>query len=92
MPQIGQVIGNIWGTEKYPGLEDAKILLLQPLNSKQKPQGAPIAVVDTIGAGEGELVLYITAYEAVIPYHRDLVPIDASIIGIIDDIYLEDMP
>lgn len=87
MPYIGQVIGTIWGTQKYPGLEDAKIQLLQPLSTTKEKTGCPIAVVDTVGAGPGELVLYVTAYEAVIPFHRSLVPIDASIVGVIDDIY-----
>lgn len=86
MPYIGRVIGTIWGTAKYPGLEDAKMQLLQPLSAQGKSTGAPLAVVDTIGAGPGELVLYVTAYEAVIPFHRDMVPIDASIVGIIDSL------
>lgn len=85
MPQMGIVIGTIWGTQKYPGLEDAKMQLMQPIcGASGKHIGKPIVVVDTIGAGEGETVLYVTAYEAVIPYHRDMVPIDASIIGIVD--------
>ncbi len=88
MPQLGKVLGTIWGTCKYPGLEDAKIQLMQPIAADGKKLGEPIAVVDTIGAGPGETVLYITAYEAVIPYHRKMVPIDASIIGIVDTIDL----
>lgn len=55
----------------------------------EKKVGMPIAVVDTIGAGPGEKVLYITAYEAVIPYHRDMVPIDAALIGIVDSSYVK---
>lgn len=86
MPLIGQVIGTIWGTCKYPGLEDAKIQLLQPLSAQGEKTGLPIAVVDTVGAGPGEKVLYVTAYEAVIPFHRKMVPIDASIVGIVDTI------
>ena len=88
MPLLGKVIGTIWATCKYPGLEGAKIQLMQPIDADNKPTGTPISVVDTIGAGQGETVLYITAYEAVIPYHRDMVPIDASIIGIVDSINL----
>ncbi len=88
MPQFGRVIGTIWGTQKYPGLEDAKIQLMQPTDAKGKPIGTPIAAVDTIGAGPGELVLYVTAYEAVIPFHRDMVPIDASMIAIVESVDL----
>ncbi len=88
MPQFGRVIGTIWGTQKYPGLEDAKIQLMQPMDAKGNSIGQPIAAVDTIGAGPGETVLYVTAYEAVIPFHRDMVPIDASLIAIVDTIDL----
>lgn len=88
MPQLGKVIGNIWGTVKYPGLEDAKIMILQPISAKGGSVGKPIAAVDTVGAGQGEKVLYITSYEAVIPYHRNMVPIDAAIVGIVDSVDL----
>lgn len=90
MPLLGQIIGTIWGTCRYPGLEDAKIQLMQPITAQGKKNGDPIAVVDTVGAGEGETVLYVTAYEAVIPFHRKMVPIDASIIGIVDSIDLRE--
>ena len=88
MPLLGKVIGTIWGSQRYPGLEEAKMQLLQPITAKGQPSGNPLTVIDTIGAGPGETVLYITSYEAVIPYHRDMVPIDASIIGIVDSIDL----
>ncbi|RME81126.1 MAG: ethanolamine utilization protein EutN [Planctomycetota bacterium] len=86
MPQLAKVIGTIWATRKYKDLEGASMRLIQPITPEGKPIGKPMAAVDTIGAGLGERVLYITAYEAVIPYPKDLVPIDASIIAIIEQI------
>lgn len=86
MAQFARVIGTIWAPEKYADLDGAKIQLVQPLTGEGRPDGRPFAAVDTIGAGPGELVFYVTAYEAVIPYHRDLVPIDASLVGIVDRI------
>ena len=62
--------------------------MIQPLSADGSLDGRPCAAVDTIGAGEGDLVLYVTAYEAVIPYPKDLVPIDASLIGIVDHVVL----
>lgn len=88
MPQFGRVIGTIWAGKQYPGLESAKIQLLQPTDATGSPIGTPIGAVDTIGAGPGEFVLYVTAYEAVIPFYRDMVPIDASMIAIIDTVDL----
>ncbi|HZU95484.1 MAG TPA: EutN/CcmL family microcompartment protein [Planctomycetota bacterium] len=83
---IARVMGTIWATRKNPDLEGAKIQIVQPLSCDLKPIGKPIAAVDTVGAGEGELVYYVTAYEAVIPFFRPMVPIDASLVGIVDSI------
>lgn len=83
---LARVIGTIWATRKYPDLEGATMQLVQPLTLELEPIGKPIVAVDTIGAGEGELVYYVTAYEAVIPFFRPMVPIDASLVGIVDSI------
>ena len=83
---LGKVIGNIWATQKYEALNSIKMLLIQPINAEYKKIGDPIIAVDTVGAGSGEIIFYITASEAVIPLPIDFAPIDASIVGIIDSI------
>ena len=83
---LGKVIGNIWATQKYEALKSFKMLLVQPINADYKEIGQPIIAVDTVGAGAGEIVFYITASEAVIPLPVDFAPVDASIVGIIDSI------
>jgi ethanolamine utilization protein EutN len=85
---IAKVIGTIWATIKDKNLNGFKIQIIQPLNSKQEEIGNPIMAVDTIGAGSGELVMYITAREAVIPMGVKEAPVDASIVGIIEKIDL----
>ena len=82
---LGRVIGNIWATQKYPGIEDLPMLLVQPVTGDLEAVGQPIVAVDTVGAGRpGEVVFYITSYEAVIAADRTLVPLDAAICGIVD--------
>jgi ethanolamine utilization protein EutN len=83
---LGRVIGTIWATRKDENLSGAKMQILQPLDHHQKKIGEPIIAIDTIGAGPGETVFYITAREAVLPYFRAMAPIDASIVGIVDTI------
>ena len=83
---IGKVIGNVWATCKYPGLDGAIMQLVQPISGDGKNSGSPIAALDTVGACPGETIIYVTAYEAVIPLKRGMVPVDASIIGIVDSI------
>ncbi|HKI78435.1 MAG TPA: EutN/CcmL family microcompartment protein [Ignavibacteriaceae bacterium] len=83
---LGKVIGNVWATQKYEALKSFKLMFVQPINSNQENIGEPIIAVDTIGAGPGETIFYITASEAVIPLPVDMAPVDASIVGIVDTI------
>ncbi len=83
---LGIVIGNIWATRKYSALNNFKLMFVQPINSEYKNTGEPIVAVDTVGAGPGETIIYITASEAVIPLPVDMAPVDASIVGIVDTI------
>ena len=86
---LGKVIGNIWATRKYNALNTFKLMFVQPINGEKQNTGDPIIAVDTVGAGPGEIIYYITASEAVIPLPVDMAPVDASIVGIVDSINLE---
>ncbi len=86
---IAKVIGSIWATKKYDALHAIKMLIIQPLNGNLEKVGEPIIAADTAGAGSGEYVIYVTASEAVIPLPVDMAPVDASIVGVIDSIYVD---
>jgi ethanolamine utilization protein EutN len=64
-------------------------MFVQPINGENENIGEPIVAVDTVGAGPGEIIYYITASEAVIPLPVDMAPVDASIVGIVDTINLK---
>ena len=83
---LAKIIGTIWATQKDPQLENLRMQLIQPINSHQKELGKPIIAVDSVGAGTGEIVFYITASEAVIPLKNKPSLSDATIIGIVDNI------
>ena len=86
---FADVIGTIWATRKDENLRSFKLQLIQPLTAKREKAGQPIIAVDTVGAGPGETVYYITAREAVIPLPVEMAPVDASIVGIVDRIDLK---
>ena len=86
---LGKVIGTIWATRKYEAVKNYKMQFVQPIDSNENKIGRPIVALDTIGAGPGEIVFYITASEAVIPLEVDMAPVDASIVGIVDSINSE---
>ncbi|MBI3586757.1 MAG: EutN/CcmL family microcompartment protein [Ignavibacteriales bacterium] len=83
---FAKVIGTVWATRKDENLKGFKLQFIQPLNASREKNGSPIVAVDTVGAGIGETVLYITAREAVIPLPVEMAPVDASIVGIVDRI------
>jgi ethanolamine utilization protein EutN len=83
---FAKVIGTVWATRKDEQCQSFKIQFIQPIGADRAPVGDPIAAVDTVGAGCGETVLYITSREAVIPLPVESAPVDASIVGIVDRI------
>jgi len=86
---LGKVIGNVWATKKYPVLDGLKLMFVQPLNAEFENVGEPIVAVDTVGSGPGEIIYFITASEAVIPLLVEMAPVDATIVGIVDSINLD---
>ena len=87
---LAKVIGTIWATRKDENMKNFKLQFIQPLNAKREHAGSPIVAVDTVGAGQGETVFYITSREAVIPLPVEMAPVDASIVGIVDRIDLQE--
>jgi ethanolamine utilization protein EutN len=81
---LAKVIGTVWATRKDEHLLNFKMQFIQPMNRHGEHTGDPIVAVDTVGAGAGETVMYITAREATIPLPVEMAPVDASIVGIVD--------
>lgn len=78
-----KVIDNIWSTRKAESLVGLKFMLVEVLGGIDA--GRFIIAADTIGAGIGERVLVCTGSSARKMLDRDDVPIDAVIVGIIDE-------
>lgn len=86
---LGQVIGTIWATKKYEAVTGYTMQFVQPINSLLEKTGEPLIALDTVGAGAGEIIFYVTASEAVIPLDVDMAPVDATIVGIVDSINVD---
>ena len=88
---LARVIGNIVATQKNVNLLGAKLMLLQPLDTKGKPAGDEFIAIDGVGAGEGDLVLCIAeGGSARTIYGNPKSPIDTVIAGIVDVVESED--
>lgn len=81
---IAKVVGNIISTRKHSALIGSKFLLVETLGSLESDKEKFIAV-DTVGAGNGEFVLVTRGSGARYAVDNHNSPIDAAIVGIIDD-------
>src|SRR5262245_52477928 len=85
--KFARIIGNLVASQKYKGLEGVKFLIVQPLNIHREPDGEPYVAADaTRQAGEGELVFVIASKEAAFALPVEFVPVDAAVVGIVDDV------
>ncbi|HEX5471417.1 MAG TPA: EutN/CcmL family microcompartment protein [Lacipirellulaceae bacterium] len=84
---LGRVIGTVVPCELYTGLEGVPMLVVQPLTKTCDPKGTAIVCADsTAMAGPGELVYYEGGREAAMALRETFVPVDHTIIGIVDDV------
>ncbi|MBR6633601.1 MAG: EutN/CcmL family microcompartment protein [Clostridia bacterium] len=81
---VGKVIGSIVSTRKNENLVGNKFMLVEPLEVIGDTTNRIVAV-DNIGAGIGEIVLVALGSAARIGCGMETSPIDAAIVGIVDD-------
>ena len=87
---IGKVIGNVVATRKDETLVGAKLMITQPLDLELKPVGEPVVMVDTVGAGIGEIILYAKGTAARNAAKKPKAAIDSAIVGIVDRVDVSD--
>lgn len=80
---VGKVVGSVVATRKSESLIGCKFLIVEPFEKME--QGGRIVAVDNVGAGIGEIVLVAKGSSARIGYGMDRAPVDAAIVGIVDD-------
>jgi ethanolamine utilization protein EutN len=86
---LGKVIGTLVACEVYEGLRGVPMLVVQPLTKSCAPKGEPIICADsTLMAGPDELVYYEGGREAAMALAEPFVPVDHTIVGIVDDVNL----
>lgn len=89
---LAKVTGSIVATQKVASMIGQKLLTVDPLRIDEKdagqlkPTGRTFVVVDTVGAGEGEIVLIVQGSSARYTPETKPLPVDAAIIGIVDSV------
>ena len=66
-------------------------MFIQPLGQNLKPDGNVLVAADEVGAGFGELVIVTQGAPAMQAFNKtELIPVDAVVVGIVDNLELED--
>ncbi|MCL4441029.1 MAG: EutN/CcmL family microcompartment protein [Firmicutes bacterium] len=83
--QLGRVVGHVWATRKDEALTGVKFLVVRIIEKLPEEGDKILVAADTIGAGVGEKVLVARGSSARRLSGLLQAPIDASVIGIIDE-------
>ena len=89
---LARVVGTIVATRKDPRLEGKKLLIVKPVSPEGKDEAGYYIAVDTVGAGNRELVFTVSGSSARMADGCKDQPVDAAIIGIVDSVSLDDPP
>lgn len=83
--QLARVIGSIVSTRKSERLLGLKLLVAVPIDIETMTEkGASFITVDTVGAGEGEIVMWAGGSSSRQTEQTTNKPVDSSIVGIVD--------
>ena len=87
---LARVIGTVVSTKKDDAMQGRKLLLLRPLLVDEagsfRPGPNTVVAVDSLGAGQGETVLFCQGSSARQAAGMLTLPVDAVVTGIVDNV------
>jgi ethanolamine utilization protein EutN len=92
---VAKVTGSVVCTQKTASMVGHKLLIVEPyrIDAKDRSRlmttGRTFVAVDTVGAGEGEYVLIVQGSSARLTPETKTLPVDATIIGIVDSVQVD---
>lgn len=92
---IAKVTGSVIATQKVASMVGRKLLTVEPMRVDPSNRdtlvgtGRTFVCVDTVGAGQGEMVLIVQGSSARLTPETEKLPVDATIIGIVDNVNVE---
>ncbi len=84
--KLGLVTGTVTATTKDAQLVGSKLLLTDIIDASGKVLVAATVAIDTVGAGVGDRVLVAEGSAARLASSASALPVDASIIAVVDDV------
>ncbi len=92
---LAKVTGSMVSTQKVDAMTGHKLLLVDPQKVDSQDgnrlvgTGRSFVAVDTVGSGEGEMVIITQGSSARLTPETKNLPVDTVIIGIVDSVHLE---
>jgi ethanolamine utilization protein EutN len=92
---LAKVTGSLVSTQKVDSMRGHKLLVVEPyrLDAAREralvPVGRTFVAIDTLGAGEGEMVLITQGSSARLTPETKNMPIDTVIVGIVDQVHVD---
>src|SRR5262249_3774032 len=92
---LARVTGQVVATQKVASMTGHKLLTVEPLRVEPQRRdnligtGRTFVVVDTVGAGQGEMVLIVQGSSARLTPETEKLPVDCTIVGIVDSVHVE---
>src|SRR5262249_11784219 len=92
---LAKVTGSVVATQQVGSMTGRRLLPVEPLRvdpagrDRLVGTGRTFVVVDTVGAGQGEMVLIVQGSSARLTPETEKLPVDATIIGIVDTVTVE---
>jgi ethanolamine utilization protein EutN len=87
---LARVIGNVVATQKNARYGQARIMHVQPINLDGSARGTSLLALDSVDAGEGDIVLVVQEgwSASTAATGEQGAAIDTAIVGVVD--YLEE--
>ncbi len=94
---MAKIKGNVVTTQKVAKMTGRKLMIIEPMRVNEdtgefRGTGQCIVAVDSIGSGDGELVLVTQGSSARMTEGTSDAPVDAVIVGIVDAVNVRGKP
>ena len=92
---VAKVTGSLVATQKVDSMVGHKLLVVEPYRLESAGRqnlvttGRTFIAVDTVGAGQGEMVLITQGSSARLTPETKNLPVDTVIIGIVDQVHVD---
>jgi ethanolamine utilization protein EutN len=89
---LARVLGNVVATQKNARYDGARVLLVQPILPDGSPCGATLIALDSVDAGEGDIVIVVQEGwgASTAATGKPGAAIDSAVVGVVDEIRTHD--